>query len=94
MSQTVKIGIIGDYDKNKVSHPLTNAAIVHAAKHLSIKAGITWLPTPSFLKADAAKYIKQYDAFWASPGSPYESMEGALAAVRMVREAGRPFIGT
>ena len=93
MSRTIKIGIIGDYDADKISHPLTNAAIEHAARYLSMKATVTWLPTPSFLKKDR-KYIEPYDAIWASPGSPYKSIEGAIKAIRLAREMGRPFIGT
>ena len=49
MNRTINIGIIGDFDANKVSHSATDAAIQHAAKHLSVKANVTWIPTPSLL---------------------------------------------
>ena len=94
MKQSVNIGIIGDFDKKKTSHPATMDAIEHAAHKLSIKVRATWLPTASFLKSEAQENLKQYDAIWASSGSPYQSIEGALEAIRFARELKRPFIGT
>jgi CTP synthase (UTP-ammonia lyase) len=94
MNQTIKIGIIGDYTPEKVSHPATNAAISHAADALGVKAEVDWLPTPSFTNPAALKKLEQYDAVWASSGSPYKSDEGMLAAIRYARELKRPFIGT
>ena len=94
MERTVTIGIIGDYDENKTSHPAMNEAIRHAADYLSIEAGVTWLPTPSFLTKDGREKLGQFDAVWASSGSPYRSMEGTINAIRTAREMKRPFIGT
>lgn len=94
MNRTVNIGIIGDYDLNRSSHPATNAAIEHAAKYLSVKAIVTWLPTPSFLTQEGRKKLERFDAIWASSGSPYQSMEGAINAIKLAREMERPFIGT
>jgi CTP synthase (UTP-ammonia lyase) len=94
MDRTVNIGIIGDYDEKKTSHPATNKAIRHAADFLSIKAVVSWLPTPSFLTGAGQAKLEQYDGIWASPGSPYQSMDGAINAIRTARETGHPFIGT
>ena len=49
MNRMLNIGVIGDFDPEKNSHPSTNNAIQHAAKHLSVKANITWIPTGSLL---------------------------------------------
>ena len=35
-----------------------------------------------------------FDGIWIVPGSPYASEDGALAAVRVARERGIPFLGT
>ncbi len=35
-----------------------------------------------------------YDALWGAPASPYNSMEGALCAIRFAREHNWPFLGT
>jgi len=94
MKKTIDIGVIGDYDEKKSSHLATTEAIQHASEHLFIKARVTWLPTSSFLTEAGLKKSGRFDAIWASPGSPYLSLEGAIEAIRLARETGRPFIGT
>jgi CTP synthase (UTP-ammonia lyase) len=92
--RTIEIGVIGDYDANKTSHLAMMAAIEHASRHLSVATKPTWLPTSSFLAGAGRKTAGRYDAFWASSGSPYHSIEGAVDGIRLARESGRPFIGT
>lgn len=94
MDGTVRIGIIGDFNPDLPSHPATNRAIAHAAASLSIDAQVEWLPTPECLDEKSPTLLAQFHGLWASPGSPYRSMEGALAAIRYAREQDRPFIGT
>ncbi len=94
MNRTIDIGIIGDYDINRTSHMATNNAIEHAAKYLGIESKRTWLPTPSFLTKEGKQKLRHYDAVWASPGSPYQSMDGAIRGIQLAREINRPFIGT
>jgi CTP synthase (UTP-ammonia lyase) len=38
--------------------------------------------------------LAQFDALWCSSGSPYQSMAGALQAIRFARELDFPFLGT
>jgi CTP synthase (UTP-ammonia lyase) len=94
MVQDLNVGVIGDFDPNKLSHAPTNEALKHAADHLGLKVNIEWLPTPSLVPLAARMQFDRYDALWASPGSPYRSMEGALLAIRQARLWGKPFIGT
>jgi CTP synthase (UTP-ammonia lyase) len=92
--KTVSIGIIGDFDRTKTSHPATNNALRHAADHLGVRVSIAWIPTPSLLAEEGLGRLEQFDGLWASSGSPYQSAEGALRGIRRARELGRPFIGT
>lgn len=94
MKQTISIGIIGDFDPQKISHPATNAAINHSAKYLSVEANITWLPTTSLLTDKGQKSLANFDCIWASSGSPYKSMEGAIKGIRIAREMDKPFVAT
>ncbi len=95
MNQQLKVGIIGDYDPKKVlSHIPTNEALSHAASALSVSLDSTWLPTLSLAGQSRGTTLKQFDALWCAPGSPYESMDGALQSIRFAREMGWPFIGT
>jgi CTP synthase (UTP-ammonia lyase) len=93
MKQTIKIGVIGDFDAHRHSHSATNEAIHHAASALGISADVCWLPTIS-LEEQPTSVLERYDALWCSPGSPYQSMEGALRAIRFARERDYVFIGT
>jgi CTP synthase (UTP-ammonia lyase) len=93
MTDALRIGIIGDYDGRRY-HRATNEALAHAAATRGCAVELQWLPTPSLLEADADASLAACDALWCSPGSPYQSEAGALAAIRFARERGRPFIGT
>lgn len=55
---------------------------------------VDWIATPTLDRADLETILTQYDALWCAPGSPYQSMEGALAAIRYARERDVPFLGT
>lgn len=94
MRQTVRIGIIGDFNPELRSHIATNAAISHAASALSIDVEIGWLPTIELGRSAGSAVLGQFDGLCASPGSPYRDIEGALAAVRYARQEDLPFIGT
>ena len=94
MEQELNIGIIGDFDENKLSHKPTNEALKHAADHLSLKVKTTWLPTPSLVPLEARMGFNRFDAIWASSGSPYQSMEGAILGIKQARLYGLPLLGT
>jgi CTP synthase (UTP-ammonia lyase) len=94
MGKTIAIGIIGDYDKTKLSHIATNDAIEHAGKVLALDVKIDWLPTPSFHKKTIKTTISRYNGLFASPGSPYQDMKGAIRGIRLAREMNIPFAGT
>jgi CTP synthase (UTP-ammonia lyase) len=90
----IKIGIIGDRNPNLVSHIATDEALSHAARALSVTAQSSWLPTQQLAEGPVHTALSQFDALWCSSGGPYESTEGALAAIQFAREEGWPFIGT
>lgn len=88
----MKIAVIGDFDAERLTHKATNAALRHAADELSVAISIDWLATPS-METGASK-LEKYHGILCAPGGPYESMAGALEAIRFARERRRPFIGT
>ena len=92
MKQNVKIGIVGDFNPKYRSHIATNEAISHAGDAVGISVDVQWLPTKALEEQPAT--LEQFDALWCSPGSPYQSMEGALEAIRFAREQDYPFLGT
>ena len=94
MNASLKVGIIGDHDPQRPSHIATVDALHHAAGSLALSLDVTWLATPALDGPQGEKRLAPYDALWCAPGSPYASMEGALAAIRYARERDRPFLGT
>lgn len=94
MNRPLKVGIIGDFDPSYPSHAATNEAVGHAAEALSLTLDRSWLPTQSLDDEDNEMLLKQFDALWCAPGSPYKSMSGALSAIRFARERGQPFAAT
>ncbi len=94
MKSSINIGVMGDFDPGKTSHPAINQAIQHAARLLKTEANVRWLPTPSLLTEKGLKSLSEFDGLWASSGSPYVSMDGMLRGIRTARQSGKPFIGT
>lgn len=94
MKGMIRIGIIGDYDPDLSYHRATTDAVGHAGAALGIQATPEWIPTESVAGGDPAGALDGFHGLWCSPGSPYRSMEGALAAIRFARERRRPFVGT
>lgn len=94
MKEAVSIGMLGDYDPASLSHGAVIAALGHAADYLSIKLNVCWLPTESLLEPEYHKKLEQFAGLWAAPGSPYQSMDGALRGIQFAREMDRPFLGT
>ena len=94
MNQLLQVGVIGDYDPKLRFHIATNEALLNAAETLSVSVDTSWIPTESLASGLIGKTLKQFDALWCAPGSPYKRMDGALQAIRFAREQGWPFIGT
>ena len=90
----IRIGILGDFNPEFRSHHATNDSLQHAAAKLGLKIDSQWLPTPSLAKPTATEILATFDAVWASPGSPYQSMEGMLRGIQFAREQDWPFLGT
>ncbi len=93
MKHSWKVGVIGDFTANNRSHVATNEALSHAAARADMAIDVQWILTPS-LETAVAETLRPYDALWCSPGSPYQSMVGALNAIRFARERNIPFLGT
>jgi CTP synthase (UTP-ammonia lyase) len=94
VSESIRIGILGDFNPEFRSHHATNDSLEHAAQKLQIKIDSEWIPTPSLLDPNAAAKLDPFDGFWASAGSPYKSFDGMLKGIEFARTHDRPFLGT
>ena len=94
VSDTVRIGILGDFNPEFRSHHATNEALQHAAHQLNMEVKSEWIPTPSLVRPEAEKTLESFDGFLASPRSPYKSFEGMLKGIEFARRRDWPFLGT
>jgi CTP synthase (UTP-ammonia lyase) len=66
----------------------TNQALAYVGLHAE------WVPTVEVMPHRPEARLDRYSGLFISPGSPYRSTAGALAAIRFARERGVPFVGT
>jgi len=90
----LRIGIIGDFESSNPTHAATNVALQHAAQALSVPIDVQWLSTPPYANEAQVRSLDAYDGLWGAPGSPYQSRDGAIKAIRFAREHDYPFLGT
>ena len=93
MTHTIHIGLIGDCNPSHSAHQAIPLAVELATADLGCQAEVTWLPTVQ-VEQEGEATLTDFDGLWCVPGSPYESMEGALLGIRFARERGKPFVGT
>jgi CTP synthase (UTP-ammonia lyase) len=82
----VLIGVVGDFQPGNVTHATLNASLEHAG------AEFEWIPTDAV--PPPGEIAQRFGGVWIAPASPYRSMDGALAAIRLARERGVPLVGT
>jgi len=93
MAGRIVVGIVGDYDETFLPHRKTNEAVRHAADALGRPIEAGWIGTAE-CDGDAAGRLAGCDGVWISPGSPYQSMTGALDAIGFCRAGGVPLLAT
>jgi hypothetical protein len=93
LATSLRIAVIGDFRADRETHRATSAAPAHAAAEYGWELDATWIATPA-LEGGASDVLAAFDGVWIAPGSPYRSLQGALAAIRVAREARIPLIGT
>lgn len=89
----MKLAIIGDYDDNFKPHKATNEAIGHSINKYNIQLQSEWISTDS-IESNFENIISTFDGFWIAPGSPYNSMSGALEIIKFARTNNIPTFGT
>ena len=94
MSRTANIAVVGDYKPDNPSHVATTNALRHAARVVGSALDLQWVHTSRVKPEKPAAALDDFDGIFLAPGSPYASMEGALATVRFAREQGRAFAAT
>lgn len=93
MEKSIRIGIIGDFDSDRISHVATNDALEHCTNILAIDLETTWVSTSSVDTPRKLEILKNFSGIWFGPGD-IDNVNGALSSVQYCRENGIPFLGT
>ncbi|MCX5582165.1 CTP synthase C-terminal region-related (seleno)protein [Streptomyces erythrochromogenes] len=92
-TEVARIALVGDRSAHVKSHTRIPLLLDALAARDGLVLDAYWIPTGD-AAAEAAGTLDRFDAVWVLPGSPYASEAGALAAIRVAREQGIPFLGT
>lgn len=87
----VRILLVGDRSHEVAAHERIGPTLRGLASATTEPVQSYWLSTDAVL---AHGGLEAFDGIWLVPGSPYRSLDGALAAVRAAREGAIPFLGT
>src|SRR4051794_23605515 len=87
------VALVGDFDLSVVAHQAIPLALRLAGEAAGVNVVPTWVHTAA-LGRDGVGSLGQFDGVWCVPASPYADTGAALAAIRLARESGRPFLGT
>lgn len=94
-SPRVRIGIVGDFQAGFEPHTAISTSVEHSqAKDPTCPpVRLEWVSTVDAEHNDDEQ-LAAYAGWWIAPGSPYQSMSGALRIIRYAREHDVPLLGT
>lgn len=88
---TASIAIVGEFKPDHDTHAALNRVLDNfRAVH---DFDYEWLPTEQ-VAAEKEKLLKRFSGIWSPPASPFNSLDGCLAAITWARENGIPHLGT
>jgi len=89
----VRLAILGEYNPAFPPHKDVDATLAQVAAVTDIDLRPEWVST-EVIEREGTQYLASYHAVWISPGSPYKSLDGALAAIQYARQHELPLLGT
>jgi CTP synthase (UTP-ammonia lyase) len=89
----IRVSLVGDRSDAVLAHTTIPKALKLAEAKVGQQVEVIWMGTDA-VKDTSTLTAQKPHAIWCVPGSPYASMEGALASIRFARENRIPFLGT
>ncbi|MGW4112938.1 glutamine amidotransferase-related protein [Actinosynnema sp. NPDC004786] len=88
MERIARVALVGERSAAIRAHGRYASLFDALWRRTGIAVDAYWTPTTD------VSGLAAFDGVWLVPGSPYESEDGALAAVRTAREGDLPFLAT
>lgn len=88
-----RLVLAGERDLTKTAHRGIEASLAlyrQAHPHFDY----AWVSTAELTAESPPSVLREATGLWCTPGSPYASTAGALAAIRHARTEQKPFLGT
>jgi len=89
-----EIILIGERDLTIPAHAGIEASLKLFREHIDPHLSFRWINTVQIMIESPASILGSACGVWCTPGSPYESTEGASRAIRFARENDIAFLGT
>jgi CTP synthase (UTP-ammonia lyase) len=91
MANEIVIGLVGDRRASVPAHAAIPLAFERIAAAFARPVTGRWIASEA---AESSTALTGLHGVWCVPGGPYNSLAGALAAIRFARENRVPFLGT
>ena len=89
-----KIAIVGERNLTHRAHQGIEASLELFRRDVDPQLAFAWINTAALTAGSVDTVLRDATGIWCAPGSPYESTEGALRAIRHARANRKAFLGT
>jgi len=89
-----RIALVGERDLAKKAHWGIEASLALFRRDVDASLEYEWVRTSVLTEGTVERTLRDATGIWCTPGSPYESLSGALLAIRHARIGNKAFIGT
>ncbi len=90
---TLKIGIVGKYIDVADSYKSINESLIHAGIANNAKISSVFIDAENINESNVASVLAEFDGIIVPGGFGNRGIEGKIAAIRYLRESGKPFFG-
>lgn len=87
------IAVVGEFKDGSKPQAALNRALEDIRDRFGYALDYEWVATNE-VERRGEEALKPYAGIWSAPGSPFRSLEGALAAIAYARRNGIPHLGT
>src|SRR5947209_10671037 len=92
-SNTVRIGLVGQYIQLEDAYLSVIEALGHAATHNATRVEVAWVDAESLDRSEAERQLGECDGVLIPGGFGVRGVEGKIRAARFAREHGVPYLG-